>query len=138
MWIGGERVRLSETIPVYSPATGERNGGKAATKQAFGYESTETTILIVFGVILLLHGVFNHIGIRAVARLNDFSAWYHIGVVEVLVFSLALFSKGGLQPVEYLFQVGQTFSDRPYAIAFTSSMDFYRLCTGHVCSHFFC
>ncbi|GAX89044.1 amino acid permease [Effusibacillus lacus] len=84
----------------------------------FGYKSTETTVLIVFGIILLLHGIFNHIGIRMVARLNDFSAWYHIGVVAILVVSLAFFTKHSLQPVDYLFQVGQTFSDKPYALAF--------------------
>jgi amino acid transporter len=85
---------------------------------AFGYTSTETTTLVLFGITLLLHGAFNHIGIRLVARLNDFSAWYHIGVVVILVGSLAFFSRHELQPLEYLFQVGQTFSDQPYALAF--------------------
>jgi len=85
---------------------------------AFGYTSTETTTLILFGITLLLHGTFNHIGIRLVARLNDFSAWYHIGVVVILVGSLVFFSRHELQPLDYLFQVGQTFSDKPYAIAF--------------------
>jgi amino acid transporter len=85
---------------------------------AFGYSSTETTTLLLFGITLLLHGIFNHIGIRLVARLNDFSAWYHIGVVVILVISLAFFTRHSLQPLDYLFQVGQTFSDKPYAIAF--------------------
>ncbi|RKP54078.1 amino acid permease [Cohnella endophytica] len=84
----------------------------------FGYTSTETTILICFGVILLTHGILNHIGIRIVAKFNDFSAWYHIGVVAVLVASLAFFSKGSLNSVDYLFHVGQTFSDKPYMFAF--------------------
>lgn len=84
----------------------------------FGYASTETTIMVTFAVILLLHGIFNHIGIRIVARLNDFSAWYHIGVVLILVVSLAFFTNGGLQPVDYLFQVGETFSEKPYILAF--------------------
>jgi len=84
----------------------------------FGYTSTETTTLIVFAITLLLHGIFNHIGIRLVARLNDFSAWYHIGVVAILVISLAFFTKHDLQPLSYLYQVGETFSDKPYALAF--------------------
>ncbi|WP_066321737.1 amino acid permease [Bacillus sp. FJAT-29814] len=84
----------------------------------FGYTSTETTTLVVFGVILLLHGILNHVGIKIVARLNDFSAWYHMVVVAILVVSLAFFTKNGLQPIEYLFQVGQTFSDKPYILAF--------------------
>jgi amino acid transporter len=83
-----------------------------------GYTKTETTTLIIFALVLLSHGIFNHMGIRIVARLNDFSAWYHIGVVLILVFSLALFTKGGLQPVETLFRVGKTFSDKPYVLAF--------------------
>jgi amino acid transporter len=85
---------------------------------AFGYTSTITTTLIVFAVILLSHGIFNHIGIKMVARLNDFSAWYHIAIVAVLVVTLAFFSKGGLNSVDYLFKVGETFSDKPYMFAF--------------------
>ncbi|WP_239615004.1 amino acid permease [Cohnella mopanensis] len=84
----------------------------------FGYASTETTILICFAVILLSHGILNHIGIRSVSRLNDFSAWYHIAIVLVLVVSLAFFSKGSLNSVDYLFKVGETFSDKPYMFAF--------------------
>ncbi len=79
----------------------------------FGYTSDLTTTLIVFGVILVLHGIFNHIGIRVVARLNDFYAWYHIAVVLVLVASLAFFTKNHLQPISYLYHVGQTFSGWP-------------------------
>ncbi|MFC5448500.1 amino acid permease [Paenibacillus aestuarii] len=84
----------------------------------FGYESSNTTVLIAFAVILLTHGILNHIGIRIVAKLNDFSAWYHIAIVAVLVVSLAFFTKGGLNSVDYLFKVGQTFSDKPYLMAF--------------------
>lgn len=85
---------------------------------AFGYTSTHTTTLVVFGVILLLHGIFNHVGIRAVARLTGFSAWYHMIVVAILAISLAFFTKDGLQPIDYLFQVGETFSEKPYILAF--------------------
>jgi amino acid transporter len=85
---------------------------------AFGYTSTETTTLVLFGITLFLHGIFNHIGIRLVARLNDFSAWYHIAVVAILIVSLVCFTRHGLQPLDYLFQVGRTFSDKPYAVAF--------------------
>ncbi|MGO0060156.1 amino acid permease [Brevibacillus fluminis] len=85
---------------------------------SFGYESTTTTTMILFAITLLIHGIFNHVGIKLVAKLNDFSAWYHIGVVLILFVSLAFFTKDKLQPVEYLFQVGQTFSDKPYLLAF--------------------
>ncbi|BBH20069.1 amino acid transporter [Paenibacillus baekrokdamisoli] len=84
----------------------------------FGYESNNTTVLIAFTIILLSHGILNHIGIKIVSKLNDFSAWYHIAIVAVLVASLAFFTKGGLNSVDYLFTVGQTFSDKPYMLAF--------------------
>lgn len=84
----------------------------------FGYESSNTTVLICFTIILLTHGILNHIGIRIVSKLNDFSAWYHIAVVAVLVLSLAFFTKGNLNPIDYLFKVGETFSDKPYMFAF--------------------
>ncbi|MBU7317881.1 amino acid permease [Paenibacillus oleatilyticus] len=84
----------------------------------FGYNSNNTTVLIAFTVILLTHGILNHIGIRIVAKLNDFSAWYHIIIVAVLVVSLAFFTKNGLNSVDYLFKVGETFSDKPYLFAF--------------------
>jgi amino acid transporter len=84
----------------------------------FGYESTLTTTLIAFAIILLSHGIINHIGIRIVAKLNDFSAWYHIIIVAVIVVTLAFFTKGGLNGVDYLFKVGETFSDKPYMFAF--------------------
>jgi amino acid transporter len=83
-----------------------------------GYRMTETTTLIIFALVLLSHGILNHVGIRIVARLNDFSAWYHIGVVLILVVSLALFGKGTLQPVDILFRLGKTFSNKPYWLAF--------------------
>ena len=35
----------------------------------------------VYAALLLSHAWLNHMGIRWVAWLNDFSAWYHIGVV---------------------------------------------------------
>ncbi|SEM73864.1 Amino acid transporter [Lihuaxuella thermophila] len=83
-----------------------------------GYRMTETTTLIIFALVLVSHGVLNHVGIRIVARLNDFSAWYHLGVVLILVVSLAGFGKGELQPVDSLFRLGETFSDKPYWLAF--------------------
>lgn len=84
----------------------------------FGYTSNDTSVLIVFAIILLSHGILNHVGIKIVAKFNDFSAWYHIAIVGVLVVSLAFFTNGGLQPIDYIFQVGQSFTDKPYAFAF--------------------
>src|SRR5260221_8268850 len=46
-----------------------------------GLPDTPLSYLIVFGFLLLTHAALNHAGIRAVARLNDFSALYHIAGV---------------------------------------------------------
>src|SRR2546427_5118531 len=50
-----------------------------------GLSSDARTVLAVYGVILLSHGLFNHYGIRLVAWLNDFSVTVHIlGVVAII------------------------------------------------------
>lgn len=77
--------------------------------------------LSVFGVILLTHAILNHIGIRAVARLNDFSAVYHMVGVAVVVLALAFFAPK--QPVSFLFtKTFTTMSDKPYWFAFLSGL----------------
>ncbi|SDN68669.1 hypothetical protein SAMN04487897_10482 [Paenibacillus sp. yr247] len=52
----------------------------------FGYASSNTTVLIAFTVILLSHGILNHIGIGIVSKLNDFSAWYHIAISASIIY----------------------------------------------------
>jgi amino acid transporter len=53
-------------------------------------------------LVLLSHGILNHLGVRLVARLNDLSAWVHIAGVALLVSALALFAPH--QPAEFLLQ----------------------------------
>ena len=55
--------------------------------------------MLLFGGLLLSHAILNHIGIKLVPWLNDFSAWYHIAVVVVIV---ALLTAHGRQPVHFL------------------------------------
>lgn len=52
-------------------------------------------------MVLLSHGVLNHVGVRAVAALNTVSAWYHLGGVLLLVAAIAVFAPR--QPVGFLF-----------------------------------
>src|SRR4051794_34229926 len=61
----------------------------------------------VFAGILLTQALLNHVGIRAVARLNDLSAIYHIGGVALIVGGLAFFATK--QPVSYLYTQQFTF-----------------------------
>src|SRR5579871_4034207 len=75
----------------------------------------------VFFALLLSHAVLNHVGIRAVARLNDLSAIYHIGGVALIVGGLAFFA--AKQPVTYLFtQQFSTMANKPYWYAFMSGL----------------
>jgi amino acid transporter len=55
-------------------------------------ESTTGNLLLVYGGILLSHGVINHFGIRLVARLNDLSVTVHIVGVLVIVAALLIFA----------------------------------------------
>src|SRR5207237_783005 len=62
-----------------------------------------------------------HIVIRTVARLNDFSAWYHVAGVAIVVLALAFFAPK--QPVAYLFTKTFTMvTDKPYWFAFLGGL----------------
>lgn len=66
----------------------------------FGWESTPKLVGILYIGILLSHSILNHIGIKVVTALNNFSAWYHIIVVALLLGALAI--KGFVQPISFL------------------------------------
>src|SRR5262245_745065 len=86
-----------------------------------GLSETNGNFFLVFGVILLSHAILNHMGIRVVARLNDFSAIYHVVGVLVVVVALALFAPK--QPVTWLFtQTFTTVVDKPYWFAFLGGL----------------
>ncbi len=68
------------------------------TSAAFG--------ITLYAVILFSHAILNHLGIKIVTILNQFSAWYHIIVISIIF--LVLLSKGFAQPVSFLFQFHQT------------------------------
>jgi len=66
-----------------------------------GMPDTPRSDLILFAILLLSQAILNHVGIRVVARLNDFSALYHIAGVVIIVGALALFAR--LQPLSFVF-----------------------------------
>ncbi len=77
--------------------------------------------MAVFGALLLSQAIINHVGIRAVARLNDLSAVYHIVGVAVIVGGLAFFAVK--QPAAYLFtRHFSTMTNHPYLYAFLSGL----------------
>jgi amino acid permease (GABA permease) len=55
----------------------------------FGFDTRPWHTILVFGCILLVHGLLNTFGVRVVARLNDISVWWHIIGVLVIVGVLA-------------------------------------------------
>ena len=66
-----------------------------------GLAATRSNVLMLFAALLFSHGVLNHLGVRAVAVLNVFSAWYHLVGVALLVGALAWLAP--MQPVAFLF-----------------------------------
>ncbi len=71
-----------------------------------GMPSSPGTTVAVFAALLFSHALLNHLGIRVVSWLNDFSAWYHIAVVFFILIVLGL--KGFAQPVSFLFKFNST------------------------------
>ena len=57
---------------------------------AFNYPSTPPWIVLIYAVVLFLHGLLNTFGVSLVARLNDISVWWHLAGVVVIVGVLAL------------------------------------------------
>ncbi|WP_052339402.1 amino acid permease [Gorillibacterium massiliense] len=82
-------------------------------------EPTKGQTLTIYAVILLSHALINHFGIRAVAKMNDISALYHVIGVGIIIGALAYF--GPEQNVSYLFDTsfsGATTSTSPYWFCF--------------------
>jgi amino acid permease (GABA permease) len=56
----------------------------------FGFDARPWHTILLFGLILLLHGLLNTFGVRVVALLNNVSVWWHILGVLVIVGALAI------------------------------------------------
>jgi amino acid permease (GABA permease) len=65
----------------------------------FGFTPLHWHVVLIYAIVLLVHGLVNQFGIRLVALLNDISVWWHIlGVliiVAVLVFAPAHHQSAG-------------------------------------------
>jgi len=55
----------------------------------FGYTVTPGHTILLFGIILVVHGLLNTFGVKLVALLNDISVWWHVLGVLVIVGVLA-------------------------------------------------
>jgi len=56
---------------------------------AWGWTATPGHTFILFAVILLSHGLLNTFGVNLVSLLSNFSAWWHLVGVAVIVVALA-------------------------------------------------
>src|SRR6195256_1272139 len=57
----------------------------ALFNQLFNYTLDPPHIIVVYAVILFLHGLLNTFGVRLVALLNDISVWWHLVGVLIIV-----------------------------------------------------
>ncbi|HEX6359892.1 amino acid permease [Actinophytocola sp.] len=55
----------------------------------FGFAATPGNTILLFGIILVVHGLLNTFGVKLVALLNDISVWWHVAGVLVIVGVLA-------------------------------------------------
>jgi amino acid transporter len=67
-----------------------------------GLGGSRGVVLALFAVLLALHALLNHVGVKVVAALNTISAWYHVVGVMVLVGAVLLFAPK--QPLRFLLQ----------------------------------
>src|SRR3954453_10703294 len=56
----------------------------------FGFDARPWHTMLLFGLILALHGLLNTFGVRLVALLNDVSVWWHVVGVLIIVGALAI------------------------------------------------
>jgi amino acid transporter len=56
----------------------------------FGYGTAPWNVILVYAVVLLIHGLMNTFGIRLVAFLNNVSVWWHLLGVAIIVGALAI------------------------------------------------
>jgi amino acid permease (GABA permease) len=68
----------------------------------FGYSTSPPWIILIYGIVLFIHGLLNTFGIGLVAFLNDVSVWWHVAGVLIIVSVLFLFSKYHQSP-SYVF-----------------------------------
>src|SRR5437763_3960787 len=56
----------------------------------WGVSTSHWVTVLIFAIVLFVHGVMNQFGIRLVALLNDVSVWWHILGVLIIVGVLAI------------------------------------------------
>ena len=89
----------------------------ALLNSLFGYPLKPPTIILIYAVVLFLHGLLNTFGVRLVALLNDISVWWHL-VGVALIFVVLFFVPAHHQSASFIFthfvnNTGATFGGAP-------------------------
>jgi amino acid permease (GABA permease) len=74
----------------------------------WGVSTAHSVTILIFAIVLLVHGLLNQFGIRLVALLNDVSVWWHITGVLIIV-SVLTFVPSHHASAKYVFT--HTFND---------------------------
>ncbi len=59
----------------------------------FGVSTAPPVTIVIFGVVLFIHGLLNTFGIRLVSLLNDVSVWWHVVGVTAIVLVTVVFNQ---------------------------------------------
>jgi amino acid permease (GABA permease) len=68
----------------------------------WNFAATPGHTILLYGLILLLHGILNQFGVRLVALLNDISVWWHIFGVLIIV-GVLVFTPSHHQSASFVF-----------------------------------
>ncbi|HEX8819679.1 MAG TPA: amino acid permease [Archangium sp.] len=94
--LGGPRVGFFtawfNTIGQFAITAGIDFGLAEFLADMLGWPRERGYVLPLYAAILLSHAVLNHVGVRAVALLNNVSAWYHVAGVAVVIGALVAFA----------------------------------------------
>jgi amino acid transporter len=63
-------------------------------------DPTHAWLLLIYALVLVSHGILNHVGIRVVSAFNELSAWYHVVATALVIGALLWFAP--LQPARFL------------------------------------
>jgi amino acid permease (GABA permease) len=71
----------------------------------WGVSTAHWVTIVIFGCVLLVHGLLNQFGIRLVSLLNDVSVWWHIFGVLLIVATVTFGLKAGAhhESAKYVF-----------------------------------
>ncbi|WP_257460950.1 amino acid permease [Archangium lipolyticum] len=95
--LGGPRVGFFtawlNTIGQFAITAGIDYGLAEFVADMLGWpRESRSHVLSLYAAILLSHAILNHVGVRAVALLNNVSAWYHVAGVAVVIGALVAFA----------------------------------------------